>query len=183
MTSHDRPPQQPAQPAWAAPSGAPAGGPKWARKRVIIPAAVVLFLVGVGIGGSGDGRTTTAGSAEPAPTVTRTVTVTVSPAAAPDADAPATEAAAPARAQAPAPSEAERATVPDFVGMVLQTAQDTAQAEGFFLLTSHDSTGAGRMQVLDRNWRVCSQSRAAGTSVPTSTTLDFGAVKLEESCP
>ncbi|MFI6103316.1 hypothetical protein [Streptomyces sp. NPDC051310] len=66
------------------------------------------------------------------------MTVTVSPAATPDAAtpdaaAPATEAAAPARAQAPAPTEAERATVPDFAGMVLQTAQDTAQAEGFFL--------------------------------------------------
>ncbi|MFF9867523.1 PASTA domain-containing protein [Streptomyces sp. NPDC013953] len=181
MTSHDQPPQQSHQPAWGAPAGAPAGGPKWARKRVIIPAAVVLFLIGVGIGGSGDGRTTTAASPEPAPTVTRTVTA--SPAAAPDADPPATGAPAPGRAAAPAPTEPERATVPDFVGMVLQTAQDTAQAEGFFLLTSHDSTGAGRMQLLDRNWKVCSQSKAAGTSIPTATAIDFGAVKLEESCP
>ncbi|MFJ2735764.1 hypothetical protein [Streptomyces sp. NPDC087317] len=39
------------------------------------------------------------------------------------------------------------------------------------------------MQAFDRNWKVCSQNVAAGTTVLTGTTLDFGAVKLEESCP
>ncbi|MBQ0825643.1 PASTA domain-containing protein [Streptomyces tagetis] len=75
------------------------------------------------------------------------------------------------------------ATVPDFVGMGLQSAQDTAQEAGFHVLTSHDALGRDRMQVLDRNWKVCGQSVAAGRSVPTDTPLDFGAVKLEESCP
>lgn len=73
--------------------------------------------------------------------------------------------------------------VPNFVGMGLQQAQDTAQAKGLFSLTSHDSTGAGRLQILDRNWKVCDQSEAAGKTVPADTVLDFGAVKLEESCP
>lgn len=73
--------------------------------------------------------------------------------------------------------------VPDFVGMGLQEAQDAAQAAGFFLLTSHDNTGAGRMQILDRNWQVCDQNPAAGETIPASTELDFGTVKLEESCP
>ena len=81
------------------------------------------------------------------------------------------------------PSAAEREKVPSFVGMGLQSAQDTAQAHGFYALSSHDALGRDRMQVLDRNWKVCSQNVAAGTTVATDTTLDFGAVKLEETCP
>ena len=73
--------------------------------------------------------------------------------------------------------------VRNFVGMGLQSAQDAAQADGFFSLKSHDALGRDRMQALDRNWKVCSQNVAAGRSVPTRTTLDFGAVKLAESCP
>ncbi|MFE7713023.1 hypothetical protein ACFU6I_46560 [Streptomyces sp. NPDC057486] len=77
----------------------------------------------------------------------------------------------------------ERATVSNFVGMGLQSAQDKAQADGFYLLTSHDSAGRDRMQAFDRNWKVCSQNYAPGKNVPVDTKLDFGAVKLEESCP
>ncbi|MEU1348752.1 hypothetical protein ACFYPA_18605 [Streptomyces sp. NPDC005775] len=77
----------------------------------------------------------------------------------------------------------ERRTVANFVGMGLQSAQDKAQADGFYLLTSHDSTGRDRMQALDRNWKVCSQNHAVGKTIPTDTELDFGAVKLEETCP
>lgn len=78
---------------------------------------------------------------------------------------------------------AESKAVPNFVGMGLQSAQDQAQAEGFYLLTSHDSAGRDRLQALDRNWKVCSQSVKAGKTVSTDTELDFGAVKLEETCP
>lgn len=93
-----------------------------------------------------------------------------------------------AAASAAPPSEksgtpAESKAVPDFVGMGLQSAQDTAQAAGFYLLTSHDSAGRDRLQALDRNWKVCSQSVKAGKKVSTDTELDFGAVKLEETCP
>ncbi|WP_327281287.1 MULTISPECIES: PASTA domain-containing protein [unclassified Streptomyces] len=87
----------------------------------------------------------------------------------------------------PAPSgparAAKTATLPNLVGKGLQTAQDEAQAAGFFLLKSHDALGRDRLQALDRNWKVCSQQPAAGTSIETSTTVDFGAVKLEETCP
>lgn len=79
--------------------------------------------------------------------------------------------------------DAEEVTMPDFVGMQLQEAQDTAQAKGLFMLTSHDSTGAGRMQVLDRNWQVCTQDPAAGATVSTDVEVDFGTVKTDESCP
>ncbi|MER6960777.1 PASTA domain-containing protein [Streptomyces sp. NPDC000618] len=78
---------------------------------------------------------------------------------------------------------ADTRTVPGFVGMGLQSAQDTAQAAGFRSLTSHDSLGRERNQILDRGWKVCSQTPAAGKTVPTDTELDFGAVKLDETCP
>lgn len=77
----------------------------------------------------------------------------------------------------------ERKAVPDFVGMGLQSAQDKAQAAGFYVLKSHDSAGRGRMQAFDRNWKVCSQDPAPGKITPVDTELDFGTVKLEESCP
>lgn len=80
-------------------------------------------------------------------------------------------------------NKAASKTIPNFVGMGLQSAQDTAQAAGFYTLASHDALGRGRMQALDRNWKVCSQNIAAGKTADTGTRLDFGAVKLEETCP
>ncbi|WP_306439620.1 PASTA domain-containing protein [Streptomyces sp. BR123] len=80
-------------------------------------------------------------------------------------------------------SSAKTAVVPNLVGMGLQAAQDAAQAAGFFALTSHDSLGRGREQILDRGWKVCSQTPGPGSSVDTSAKVDLGAVKLEEECP
>ncbi|MGW7102725.1 PASTA domain-containing protein [Streptomyces sp. NPDC054838] len=97
--------------------------------------------------------------------------------ATPSATAP----GAPARSS-PTPA-AKTATLPNMVGKGLQTAQDEAQAAGFFALKSHDALGRDRLQALDRNWKVCSQTPASGASIDTSTTVDFGAVKLEEACP
>ena len=74
-------------------------------------------------------------------------------------------------------------TVPHFVGMGLQSAQDAAQKQGFYSLKSHDSLGRNRHQILDRDWKVCSQNVKAGTTTSTGTQLDFGAVKLDETCP
>jgi hypothetical protein len=96
---------------------------------------------------------------------------------------PSTPAAPASSAPTDAKPAAEKANVPNFVGMGLQSAQDKAQEQGFFSLTSHDALGRDRMQAFDRNWKVCSQSVAAGNSVSTDTTLDFGTVKLEETCP
>uniref|UniRef100_A0AAU2K2K2 PASTA domain-containing protein n=1 Tax=Streptomyces sp. NBC_00049 TaxID=2903617 RepID=A0AAU2K2K2_9ACTN len=97
--------------------------------------------------------------------------------AAPAAPAPAGSTPVPPKAGKPATA------VPDFVGQVLQTAQDGAQAAGVYLLSSHDALGKNRNQVLDRNWKVCTQSPAAGTTTSTDTKIDFGTVKNEESCP
>lgn len=74
------------------------------------------------------------------------------------------------------------ATLPDMTGKGLQSAQDEAQAAGFYHLTSHDALGRGRNQVLDRGWKVCAQTPAPGTHA-TDTKVDFSTVKLEESCP
>ncbi|MEU6479869.1 hypothetical protein ABZ858_23875 [Streptomyces sp. NPDC047017] len=81
------------------------------------------------------------------------------------------------------PAGAAPKAVRSYVGMGLQSAQDAAQADGFYALKSHDALGHARMQAFDRNWKVCSQNVAAGRTVPADTTLDFGAVKLDETCP
>jgi hypothetical protein len=77
-------------------------------------------------------------------------------------------------------------TMPNLVGSNLQSAQDQIQKLTDFAIaitTSHDATGAGRHQVFDRNWQVCSQNIAPGSKIDSSARIDFGAVKLEEPCP
>ena len=74
-------------------------------------------------------------------------------------------------------------TMTNFIGKGLQTAQDDAQAQGLYNLTSHDASGRARHQILDRDWKVCFQSPKAGTTVSSDSTIDFGVVKLDESCP
>ena len=67
---------------------------------------------------------------------------------------------------------------------VLQGAQDQMQRVlgSFFFSTSHDADGQGRTQLIDSNWKVCDQTPAPGTPVTRDTKVDFGAVKLAESC-
>ena len=75
--------------------------------------------------------------------------------------------------------------MPNLVESNLQDAQNAIQTLtdfGIAVTTSHDETGAGREQVLDRNWKVCSQNIAHGKTITTSTKIEFGAVKLEEDC-
>jgi hypothetical protein len=70
-----------------------------------------------------------------------------------------------------------------FRGKGLQTAQDDAQAAGFPGLSSHDASGRGRLQILDRDWKVCFQTPAAGSTASSGSQIDFGVVKLDETCP
>jgi beta-lactam-binding protein with PASTA domain len=73
--------------------------------------------------------------------------------------------------------------VPDFIGKGLQTARDDAQAAGFSNLTTHDASGRARLQILDRDWKVCFQTPVAGSTVSSGSRIDFGVVKLDETCP
>ncbi|MEV6105674.1 PASTA domain-containing protein [Streptomyces sp. NPDC051940] len=140
----------------------------------VFAAVVVLGIVGAVVGAGDDD---TGGSRAPAAGAS-------SSAPAPD-DARASGAPAPKSSPEPEQepeAEVETAALPDLVGKGLQDAQDTSQAAGFYYLDSHDVTGQGRFSILDRNWKVCDQSPAAGEH-PTDTKVDFGVVKVEESCP
>jgi len=81
------------------------------------------------------------------------------------------------------PSTSVVKAVPDFIGKGLATAETDARAAGFANITTHDASGRGRIQILDRDWKVCSQAPAAGSSASTASQLDLGAVKLSEACP
>jgi hypothetical protein len=76
--------------------------------------------------------------------------------------------------------------MPDEVGKILQAAQDDIQrvsGNPVFFTSSTDATGAGRHQILDRDWQVCTQSVPAGTKVGPDTKIDFGVVRTSETCP
>ncbi len=116
--------------------------------------------------------TACAGPTAPAAPTTVIVTVPV----------PAPAATAPVPTSAPTPTSW---TMPNLVGSGLQDAQDAIQkltGYGIAVTTSHDATGAGRMQVSDRNWKVCSQNIAPGETITSGTRIDFGVVKLDEGC-
>lgn len=114
-----------------------------------------------------------------------TVTVTSqapAPVAAPTTASPTTSAPAPvAAATTPAGVDFP---MPDLTGQVLQDAQDAMQSLGVVFSTSHDALGT-RMQVLDRDWKVCDQNVPAGQQVTGNVEgqIDFGVVKLSETCP
>ncbi|WP_208379008.1 hypothetical protein [Cumulibacter soli] len=70
-------------------------------------------------------------------------------------------------------------------GTVLQDAQDAMQAltgDPFFVTLSEDASGQGRMQLMDSNWIVCSQTPAAGEEFSEDTIITFFAVKIGETC-
>lgn len=76
--------------------------------------------------------------------------------------------------------------MPDLVGTVLQDAQDQIQAltgGTVYFTGSHDLGGKDRNQVLDANWQVCTQNIAPGAALTSESKIDFGVVKLTESCP
>jgi hypothetical protein len=113
-----------------------------------------------------------------APPVTETVTETVAAPAPPTIVYPPT-------VVPPVTQTSASWTMPNLVGMGLQDAQDAVQeltGFGIVITTSHDATGENRMQVSDRNWKVCTQNIPPGATITRETRIDFGAVKLEEDC-
>jgi hypothetical protein len=74
-------------------------------------------------------------------------------------------------------------TMPSLVGLVLQTAQDKLQFLGSYVMDQQDAGGLDRLQLLDSNWKVCSQSPNPGARVAATDTVTLASVKLEEACP
>jgi hypothetical protein len=75
--------------------------------------------------------------------------------------------------------------MPNEVGKDLQSAQDDIQrasGDPVFFSHSHDLLGS-RFQVLDSNWQVCTQNLPAGSKASDVEHIDFGVVKLSETCP
>jgi len=80
----------------------------------------------------------------------------------------------------------EHWAMPNLVGSGLQDAQDAIQkltGNVVFFTSSHDVSGQGRHQILDRNWKVCDQNIVAGQQIQVGVKIDFGVVKLAEKCP
>ena len=76
-----------------------------------------------------------------------------------------------------------RFTMPRLKGRTLQDAQDLLQSRGSYLLDQVDATDQERFQLLDANWKVCSQSPAAGTRPLKTKLVRLEAVQLDERCP
>ncbi len=146
----------------------PATNPKPVKRIMLLCGVAALVLAGCGgdtKSQDGDVKSTTSSTATTttmAPTTTTTASTTMS------TGTPATTAAA------------GKITVPNVVGKDLQLAQDTMQAAGLYNLTSHDSTGQARLQVLDRNWLVTDQTPAAGSRVAADQLIDLGARKFTD---
>jgi hypothetical protein len=73
-------------------------------------------------------------------------------------------------------------TMPNLRGQILQTAQDKLQGLGSFLLFQKDASGMGRMQLFDRQWRVCRQDPQTGVKTSITDFVTLWSVKLSESC-
>jgi hypothetical protein len=73
-------------------------------------------------------------------------------------------------------------TMPNVTGMILQSAQNKLQSLGSFLMDQEDFKGLGRMQILDRKWKVCKQSPKAGTKALLIDIVTLWSVKTSESC-
>ena len=119
---------------------------------------------------------------DPAPAVTVTQaapTVTVAPTSAAVTPTPAEV----APSAEPVEAAPETFTMPKLVGKNLQLAQDILQKEGSYLMDQQDAAGLDRIQVMDSNWKVCSQKPKAGKKVPVDEMVVLASVKLDETCP
>jgi hypothetical protein len=186
------PPPPPGSPSWdlqpppppPPPGNGPAKKPLWRRIWVLITAGIVLLLIIIGAAAGGGSKNNSKPAAQP----TNPPSISLPPAqAAPPAEvAPPTEQPPTTEPTSPEAQPVTTFAMPNEVGANLQTAQDDIQrvsGNPLFITSSEDATGAGRHQILDRNWKVCSQNVPTGTSVDQSADIIFGAVKLTESCP
>ncbi|MGN9914180.1 hypothetical protein ACTMTJ_42300 [Phytohabitans sp. LJ34] len=70
--------------------------------------------------------------------------------------------------------------VPDVVCKELQAAQEALRSARFLNIRSHDATGKGRFQLIDRDWVVVAQSEPPETSPSLTTKIVLQVVKYGE---
>lgn len=109
----------------------------------------------------------------PAPTQQQPEPAKQTPQAEPEAEEPRDE---------PTNTEVATFVMPDLVGMNLQTAQDTLQSMGSYLMDQEDASGLDRMQLVDSNWKVCVQFPDPGTEWAVDDVVTLSSVKLDENC-
>jgi len=144
--------------------------------RSRMSALALSFAVVAAVSACGSGEAESDATASSEPSTAAPTTPLQSPSEAP---APPTSTAPPAPTTPAEP--AVNFTMPDFVGMDLQSAQDLVQTNGVWLSVSHDLLGS-RNQAIDSNWVVCDQNIPAGQQVTGDVegTIDFGVVKRGE---
>lgn len=160
---------------WVSPAAAKAKTPWYKSKTAIIIGAILLL--------SGIGNAMNSKPESPAPVASSTSEsdTLVADETAVEPTETAEETAAPEDAAAAAVSETFK--MPKVVGMNLQDAQDLLQSLGSYAMDQQDASGQGRLQLLDRNWTVCSQDPAPGTKTDISEIVTLSSVKLDEYCP
>lgn len=190
QSSYAPPPAPPpAPPAGYATSPLPVvpGPPQrdWYRRRgfliagAIIGALIVIGAIGSALSSPKKNASSTTALTTPAPPITAS-----SPALTPSTSSKVVVPPAPATTTSAAGGDGSF-TMPNEVGHVLQDAQDDIQrvsGDPVFFTHSHDLLG-NRFQVLDRNWKVCNQNVPSGSRVSAIGHIDFGVVKLTETCP
>jgi hypothetical protein len=153
--------------------------------------AVAISVAACGVlSACASGSSSSVAASAPAPatvSVTSSVTVTRTAPSPKRNVAPRTVKASKPAAKSKAPASVDSAewTMPNEVGRVLQDAQDDLQrvsGDPVFFSHSHDLRGS-RFQILDADWKVCTQNVAPGTRLGQVAHVDFGVVKLYESCP
>jgi hypothetical protein len=146
--------------------------------KTVLMLKVTLAALPVALAGAMVGCASSEQSASRTVTVVeRTVT------AAPATPAPATVKARRVRRQAPPAADAAasgKITVPNVVGKDHQFAQDTMQAAGLYNLSEEDATGQDRLLLIDRNWKVVTQTPAPGNKVSEDTTITLRSKKLSD---
>jgi hypothetical protein len=134
--------------------------PTWVWVVAVLGGLLLISMIGSAVGGPDKSKpladsTTT-------PNVARAVGLPTT--TAPPAPKTAPASAAPAPPVAPA-VPAALVPMPSVVCMNLQAAQNKIQAAGVWYSRSTDATGAGRMQIIDRNWIVVGQNPAPGVPI------------------
>ena len=178
--------------------------PWWKKKRFAIPGGVlsgfVILIVLIAVFVPASKTTPTAETTSQLPTVTRShsaersTSVTNSTHAkqptsiassAPTSRPTPRHTKAKKHHKAHSPAGDGSFVMPNEVGDGLQAAQDDIQrvsGDPVFFSHSHDLLG-DRFQIFDRDWQVCTQNILAGTTVSAVGHIDFGVVKIYETCP